>query len=259
MLHIMIIIFLMIHVYSFSKGRGFIKYQSWNQIRSLLAHSSITPIMKDYIHKKIYYYYEFLALKQTNVFYKKYWKYCRHIPKNELAIYALYGLNKAIQTYNPKYLFYTYAITYIDGELFTGLTDLQPLTNLPKHYRKKNAWKNKNEKLFEIKTNSVLIQNDWQIDKLINNKNKNKNIDNNIINYYNKIYKYQQIWSQINKLDAFTKRLYFLKYDYEFNTIRSTKAVAELMCCSDEQVRIKFETTRTYLFGHSENRISNTH
>uniref|UniRef100_A0A6C0B9W8 Uncharacterized protein n=1 Tax=viral metagenome TaxID=1070528 RepID=A0A6C0B9W8_9ZZZZ len=247
----MIIIFFIIRVHSL---RGYIKHQSWNQIRSLLSQPSITPIMKDCIHKKIYYYYEFLALKQTNLFYKKYWKYCTHIPKNELAIYALYGLNKAIRTYNPKYLFYTYAITYINGELFTGLTDLQPLTNLPKQYRKNTTWKNNNRNLFEIKTNPVLIQNDWQIDKLVNNKNKY--IDNNIINYYDKIYKYENIWSKINKLDAFTRRIFNLKYDYEFNTIRSTKVVAELMCCSVEQIRIKFETTRTYLFYY-ENLISN--
>jgi len=238
----MMIIFSMIHVYSFSNARGYIKYQSWNQIRSLLAHPSITYKMKEIIDKKIYYYYEFLALKQTNIFYKKYWKYCTHIPKNELAIYALYGLNKAIQTYNPKYVFYTHALTYINGELFRGLTDLQPLTNLPKQYRKNTAWKNNNEKLFEIKTNPVLIQNEWQIDKLINNKNEN--MDNSIIKYYNKIYKYQQIWEKISRLDAITRRIYSLKYDYEFNTIRSTKVVGELMCCSDEQIRIKLQSTR---------------
>lgn len=245
MLRIMMMFFLMVHVYSFSNGR-YIKHDSWNQMRSLLVHPSITPIMKDCIHKKIYYYYEFLALKQTKLFCKKYWKYCTHISKNELAIYALYGLNKAIQTYNPKYLFYTHAITYINGELFTGLTDLQSLTNLPKQYRKNTAWKNNNRNLFEIKTNPVLIQNDWQIDKLLNKKNKN--MDNSIINYYDKIYKYEKIWSKINKLDAFTKRIFNLKYDYEFNTVRSTNTVAKLMCCSDEQIRIKFESTKRYLF-----------
>lgn len=246
MLRTMIIFFLISNVYSFSNSRGYIKYQSWNQIRNILAHSSITNEMKEAIHKRIYYYYEFLALKQTTTFYEKYWKYCNHIPKKELSLYALNGLNRAIETYNPKYMFNTHAITYINGELFKGLTDLQPLTNLPKSCRRSSLWIKNNRKIFEIKTNPVLIQNDWQMDKLVNN---NSGEDNSTINYYDKIDKYEKIWSKINNLESFTKQIYHLKYDYTFTKIRSNAKISHLLGCSEEYVRSKISKSKDTIYA----------
>jgi hypothetical protein len=48
-----------------------------------------------------------------------------------------------------------------------------------------------------------------------------------------------EIWNVINNFDPFTKRVYQLKYDYEFNKIRTNKEIALLMACSEEYVRQK--------------------
>jgi len=45
------------------------------------------------------------------------------------------------------------------------------------------------------------------------------------------------IWENIYNLEPFSKRIMYLKYDAEFNKIRSNKIIAELMCCSEENVR----------------------
>ena len=67
------------------------------------------------------------------------------------------------------------------------------------------------------------------------------------LDVYNKYEKYGEIWNEINELDPFVKRCIYLKYDYDFKKIRSNKHVAELMCCSEENIRkrltsIKFKT-----------------
>ena len=33
------------------------------------------------------------------------------------------------------------------------------------------------------------------------------------------------------------KRIFHLRFDYEFNIIRSNKNIGELMCCSEENIR----------------------
>jgi hypothetical protein len=48
---------------------------------------------------------------------------------------------------------------------------------------------------------------------------------------------YKSVWQFVDTFDAFTKRVIWLKYDYEFKVQRSDKQIAELMCCSEETVR----------------------
>ena len=52
---------------------------------------------------------------------------------------------------------------------------------------------------------------------------------------------YKEIWEKINGLDDFSKRIIYIKYDFEFNKIRSNSKIAELMCCSKEHIRKKFK------------------
>ena len=46
-----------------------------------------------------------------------------------------------------------------------------------------------------------------------------------------------------DNLDAFSKRIMYLKYDNEFNKIRSNKIIGELMCCSEENIRQNLRKT----------------
>jgi hypothetical protein len=45
------------------------------------------------------------------------------------------------------------------------------------------------------------------------------------------------MWGKINNLDSFSKRIIYLKYDFDFNKIRSNKHIGQLMCCSEENIR----------------------
>jgi len=76
----------------------------------------------------------------------------------------------------------------------------------------------------------------------LNNYKFDKNYNLNQETNLDKIIKYesiQEIWNNINNLDPFVKRILYLKYDFEFNKIRNNKKISELMCCSEENIRIK--------------------
>jgi hypothetical protein len=80
--------------------------------------------------------------------------------------------------------------------------------------------------LFSISNMSLVLNTDTV------NTNTNLILDN-----INTIEKYKNLWEKINNVDLFSKKIIYLKYDYEFNKIRSNKHISELMCCSEENVR----------------------
>ena len=69
--------------------------------------------------------------------------------------------------------------------------------------------------------------------------NKKKNYD--MLKKHDTMYKYKLLWDKINRLDPFTKRCIYLKYNYQFDKIRSNKQVSLLMCCSEENIRTKLK------------------
>lgn len=58
---------------------------------------------------------------------------------------------------------------------------------------------------------------------------------------------YASMWQYVDSLDAFTKRVVWLKYDVEFNVKCSNTKIAELMCCSEETVRKSLHSMRFIL------------
>lgn len=49
-------------------------------------------------------------------------------------------------------------------------------------------------------------------------------------------------WDKINNLNSFTVKIFSLKYDFEFNKLRSNKNISNLMCCSEEYIRKSIDT-----------------
>ena len=84
--------------------------------------------------------------------------------------------------------------------------------------------------------NTYTTSNDWVFDKL--DIEKTPVLDN--------IYfkdNFEQIWNIINNSGLFdykTKRIWSLKYDFELNKIRPNKKISEIIGCSEEYVRLKY-------------------
>ena len=82
-----------------------------------------------------------------------------------------------------------------------------------------------------LTTKLINYSDNWQFDKIYNKKE---------IEHLDKITKIDsnnELWIKIENLDPFLKRIFYLKYDFEFNIIRSNKHISELMCCSEENIR----------------------
>ena len=159
--------------------------------------------------------YEKWAIKVGSSFKKHHYYKCKHIPYHEISIYSRMGLLNAIRNYRPtkeSSLFHLYAIHHIRGQLYKGMTDLSPITNVSKKQlrNKGTVYERAGHNHQAIGKNPSLLKENEP----------------------------HKLWQYIEETtDPFTRRCIVYKFDYDFNTIRSNLEVARLMECSEESVR----------------------
>ena len=85
----------------------------WTSIRRILQHPESSPNLKQKVNTILYKKYESWTKTQAYIFKKKHRYLCNHIQINELEIYALQGLHKAIEKYNPIYSFHSFLALYL--------------------------------------------------------------------------------------------------------------------------------------------------
>lgn len=216
----------------------YLTYQQMSSINNLIKNNNLNYEERTILNNVLYLSYEKWAIKQA-INFKNFHTYkCKNIHKDELVLSSKIGLFKSIKNYNGNSSFTYFSKIYIKSELLKMLTCHYSLSPLPKKIRIKSKQNYSNDKMVEYKKqlNIKLIDysNNWQFDKIYNKKD-NANIE--ILNKYEVFQNIKQLWERIDKKDPFIKRIFNLKFDYEFNTIRSNKQISELMCCSEENIR----------------------
>jgi RNA polymerase sigma factor (sigma-70 family) len=197
---------------------------------------------RNYIDKVLYKSYENYAVKKAVEFKKFHMHKCKNIVIDDLILASKVGLFKSIEKYNGNSSFIYFSDIYIKGELFKTLTEYYSISNVPKKFRiqNKSNYTSYELKKYKKQLNPIFVSypNYWQFDKYKNSNN---------INNFDNFEKLKRVWQIINKLDPFTKRIFYLKYDVEFNKIRSNKKLSELLCCSEENIRIKLKKSSVSL------------
>jgi len=203
-----------------------------NKVREILQENKISGGERIKINNLLYECYKDWTRKQVFKFkYKHYYK-CKRVSTPELLLYGDVGLFKAIRKYNGKAEFHKYAGIYIDGELKNAISDSYSLSIIPRAERKKKRNLNNKIEMEEYK-NKLEVRtygrpNHWTY---------NNNFLDDLIDEEEKQNFLREKWYKINQLNGFQKRIMYLKYDYEFNSIRSNNKISKLMCCSEEWVR----------------------
>lgn len=207
----------------------------WSLIKQVLGHPQRTPIMVEQINQVLYQHYRYKAFELANGFKVKYSALCSHITTTELNQYAAKGLLLAIKNYNPKYPFSGHLSLYVNSQLYIGLSDLQPLTIIPRHLRLSKKWRSKNKFLYKTLTNTKLVGSDHYLYDVKQDTNSKTNHLENSSKYSDLV----EIWCIINNLDIESQKIMKYKYNFYMKKIRSNREVGILMCCSDETIRKK--------------------
>ena len=206
-----------------------------NLINNIIKNKNISVLTRRKVNKILYLGYERWAIKKALEFKKLHPYKCSRIPENELILYAKYGLYRSVMNYNGKNNFVNYSSIYIQGELRKALTDSYSLSILPKRIRMSSK-EGLNETEKENYKNLLNIETRKDVSFWYNKK-----IDYDMLKKHDTMYNYRLLWDKINELDPFTKRCIYLKYNYQFDKIRSNKQVSLLMCCSEENIRTKLK------------------
>jgi beta-xylosidase len=149
------------------------------------------------------------------------------------------GLFKSIKKYNGKFNLINYASLYVKSELLNILTETYSLSSLPKSYRKKSKPNISIEESIKYKNclNAELScqYEKWKLDLIFVS---DEDILGKIIK---KNEKEENLKKIADNLSSFSKRILYLKYNYNGNLILSNKNISKLMCCSEETIRKKLE------------------
>ena len=208
-----------------------------NLVNNLIKSNKLSIIQRSKINKIMYISYEKWAIKKA-IDFKKFHKYkCENVDISELILSSKFGLFKSIEKYNGKSSFIYFSEFYVKGELLKTLTNSYALSGVDKKIRIISKRSLTNEELIIYKQNLkpylVSYNENWKFDKITTKKD----ILNDFLQCEEKTQKIVNMWNKVNELNAFSKRIFYLKYDYEFNKIRSNKHTSILMCCSEENIR----------------------
>ena len=196
----------------------------WGCIRRILSNPATSVDMRQRTQRVVYTKYEDWATNRAATFRKSREGFCRNIRKEELAIYAVQGLIRAVERCDYDRLgstpFAVYAAKWVDGALMDGMTELQPMTTLPKSWRKRRGLRNRSRYLVK----SVGLQ--------FYNPNPLSTPDTNVL---------MDVGTNDPTVDAFTKRALTFKYQTGKKP-RTNAETARWMGCSEEYVRRKLST-----------------
>ena len=218
--------------------------QQWTKIREIMKHPSCTPPMRERLNLILFNRYEGWAGYHATLFKKKHTILCKKIKNNELRLFALNGLNKAIIKYNPEYIFHNHAETYIYSSLYAEVSKQQTMNMIPTTIRKNknHPWRLKNERLYRNMVNTIFIgDDDFKLNKFVDDKNNPSRISD----YNNSLI---ELWNLIQqKMNFFSFKVFKYKYNIEFNNVMSNKKIADLMGCSEETIRKNLRDTSELL------------
>jgi len=199
-----------------------------NTIVHLIRQKQLTNVQREKINKILYKCYEKMAIKQAVLFKKKHHHKCKSIHSEDLILSSKVGLLYSINKYNGSSSFIKFARFYIEIELLKILTSHFSSSSVPKYIRMKSKKNFSKYELYKYNLETFTYLDYSQMNNICISEQEN-------------LYQYKEIWEQINGFDSFSKRVIYLKYDFEFNKIRTNEKIAQLMCCSKEHIRKKIK------------------
>lgn len=213
-----IILILLITLINLSNSLKFLTKNNWIILRNYIKSPETTESMREKVNLILFHRHLPKVDKKIDDFKRFHFKKCLHIDKNDFKVCAYKSFYDCIKKYNGDFTFYYYSDIYIMGSLYKVMTEQYPISKIAKYNRKKSIFKRDEQITFE--PNVYLGNNDYI------SSNLNKNDDS-----------YKNIWFKIDEFEPFVRKIFYYKFDFKLNKIRSNYHISQLMCCSEENVR----------------------
>jgi len=227
----------------------YITKEQWKSINRLLASSNINPLppkQETQLRNKIYEYYENWATYKAYQFKRLHKHKCRAIPLEELAMYSRKALYQATRKYNGRSKFVAYAQQIIVWELYHAMTDLHPITNLPKYIRMQKTIPGNQTTRHRKQLNTRFVgEEEWMFDKLSSMApTQSPDILSRYLETEDSQSGYLEIAQKVAELEPMTQKIFYMKYQQLLENKgkeKSNREIGERLGYSEEYVRKKVE------------------
>jgi len=244
----------------------YITKEQWKSINRLLASSNINPLppkQETQLRNKIYEYYENWATYKAYQFKRLHKHKYRAIPLEELTMYSRQALYQATRKYNGRSKFVAYAQQIIVWELYHAMTDLHPITNLPKSVRMRKTIPGNQTTRHRKQLNTRFVgEEEWMFDKLSSMApTQSPDILSRYLETEDSQSGYLEIAQKVAELEPMTQKIFYLKYQQLLENKgkeKSNREIGERLGYSEEYVRKKMDVLKKHfvpLFSTDENII----
>jgi len=222
------IILLFVTLYIFAVNAFHLSRQQLYSIRGLLLRSPLNEEQRASLQNLLYVTHEGWAVKQAVQFKKMHPYKCRNISTEELVLSGKFGLLKSSKRYNGRTTFIRFSEIYVKSELLRTMTIRLSTTSCDSMKERMRSVKNRGGVALQPRK---IYRYAGAVSSTEEPTPCKKQSQTDF---------YDFAWQFIDTLDAFTKYIVKLKYDYEFNVKRTHRNIASIMCCSEETVRKAF-------------------
>ena len=202
----------------------FLSNKEWIILRNYIKSKETTLSMREKVDTILFYKHLPLVNKKANNFKRFHYKKCKHIDKYDLLVCGYKSLYDSIRRYNGDFTFYNYIDKYIQGSFYQVMTEHYPISKISKLDRRKSLAK-RNTTLHNYLPNIYLQKNDY-IESIHSNRYE-----------YKDTHRSYEMWEKIDELEPFVRRIFYYKFDFRFNKIRSNNHISKIMCVSEEYIR----------------------
>ena len=226
----------------------------YSTIMKLIRNNSLSPLQREKINEVLYKSHIDYSEKRALIFKKKHDFTCNKISNDEMKFYGKMGLYRAVQKYNGQTNFTYYSSLYINYQLIDAVTDAYSLSMLPA-YKRARGKKNMTQEQSKYYNNMLNVNTFGDKDVLLENINFYKEKQHE----YYKMYKSKKIWDFVNNMEPVLKKVFYLKYDSDFNVQKNTKQIAELLDYTPANVRLIQNKIKTEIadWFHEDEEFSN--
>jgi RNA polymerase sigma factor (sigma-70 family) len=233
----------------------YITKEQWKSINRFLASSNPNPLppkQETQLRNKIYEYYENWATYKAYQFKRLHKHKCRAIPLEELAMYSRKALYQATRKYNGSSKFVSYAQRIIIWELYHAMTELHPITNLPKSVRMRKTELGNQTTRYRKQLNTRFVgEEEWMFDKISSmTPTQSPDILSRYLETEDSQDRYQEIAQKVAELDSMTQKIFYLKYQQLLENKgkeKSNREIGERLGYSEEYVRKKIDSLKKQL------------
>jgi DNA-directed RNA polymerase sigma subunit (sigma70/sigma32) len=211
-----------------------------NIITNLIKNDKLDVYQRSKIDTILYNAYEKWAIKKAKDF-KKFHKYkCTNIDINDLILSSKFGLFKSIKKYNGKSYFLYFSDIYVKSELLKTLTEHYTFSGIPKYLRTKSKEEFPEKQLMmykeNLKPNFVSYSNKWVFD-MYSYKYEDSYSSDKLIHKYHIDEIKNKIWKKVSNLTFIKSQIFYLRYNYDFQVLRTYKNISKIMNLSEETIR----------------------